>query len=83
MDILFTVNRQTGERSMEMEPPPLLPTELFESATARVRSVFLKSDGVHCTAVLDALRSSSASASHEVLTEVNVLVDQFQMADLG
>lgn len=44
-------NITTDETSFEMTPVNLIPTEQLESAAARVRPVFLKSDKVHYDAV--------------------------------
>lgn len=45
--VVVTVNRSTGERSVELGAVKLIPTEQLESAAARVRPVFLKGDRVH------------------------------------
>lgn len=76
-----TVNRQTGEQTVEMKPAPLLPTEQVESAAARVRPVFLRSDGVHYAEVLDALLDAVASAGPDILAETEALLAGFQAAD--
>ena len=47
MTFRLIVNQVTGEKSVELKPAPLLPTEQVESAAARVRPLFLKEDGVH------------------------------------
>jgi hypothetical protein len=59
----LTQNLETRERAVAMVPAPLLPTEQVESAAARVRPVFLYSDGVHYDKVLNALGESGASSA--------------------
>lgn len=63
MSFRLTHILKTGERAVAMVPAPLLPTEQVESAAARVRPVFLYSDGVHYDRVLNALGESAASSA--------------------
>lgn len=74
------VNTKTGERSVEMKPAPLLPTEQVESAAARVRPLFLKEDGVHYDKVLNAL-SELVATSPAHGKEVEDLRSKFRIAD--
>ncbi|BAS11760.1 hypothetical protein AHiyo8_00630 [Arthrobacter sp. Hiyo8] len=74
------VNHVTGEKSVQMKPAPLLPTEQVESAAARVRPLFLKEDGVHYDKVLNAL-AEIVSASSEHKKEVEELRSKFRIAD--
>lgn len=73
-------NSATGERAVAMVPAPLLPTEQVESAAARVRPVFLFSDGVHYDKVLNAL-IEAATASTVLKKEIEGLQAQFRAAD--
>ncbi len=73
-------NTVTGEKSVEMKPAPLLPTEQVESAAARVRPLFLKDDGVHYDKVLNALTELvSGSPAHR--KEVEAIRAKFREAD--
>jgi hypothetical protein len=80
MTLNLIVNTKTGEKSVEMEPAPLLPTEQVESAAARVRPLFLKDDGVHYDRVLTAL-SELVAASPGYRREVEDLRVKFRIAD--
>lgn len=74
------VNTKTGQKSVEMKPAPLLPTEQVESAAARVRPLFLKDDGVHYEKVLNSLSEMvAASPAHQ--KEVEVLRSKYKVAD--
>lgn len=73
-------NLATGERTLAMVPAPLLPTEQVESAAARVRPVFLFSDGVHYDRVLNAL-GEAAAVSSAVKKEIEGLRAKFRAAD--
>lgn len=73
-------NLATGERTVAMVPAPLLPIEQVESAAARVRPVFLFSDGVHYDKVLNAL-VGAAAASAVLKKEIEGLRAQFRAAD--
>lgn len=80
MSFNLIVNAETGKRSVEMKPAPLLPTEQVESAAARVRPLFLKDDGVHYDKVLNALSEMvAASPAHQ--KEVEVLRSKYRVAD--
>lgn len=74
------VNTKTGERSVEMNPAPLIPTEQVESAAARVRPLFLKDDGVHYDKVLNAL-SELVAASPAYRKAVEDFRVKFRIAD--
>lgn len=80
MTFNLIVNTKTGERSVEMKPAPLLPTEQVESAAARVRPLFLKDDGVHYDKVLNAL-SESGAESPAYRKEIEDLRVKFRIAD--
>lgn len=80
MTFNLIVNTKTGERSVEMKPAPLLPTEQVESAAARVRPLFLKDDGVHYDKVLNAV-SEMVAASPAHRQEVEDLRSKFRVAD--
>lgn len=80
MSFRITHNAATGERAVAMVPAPLLPTEQVESAAARVRPVFLFSDGVHYDKVLNAL-GEAAAASASVEKEIEGLRAKFRAAD--
>lgn len=81
--VVVTVNRSSGERSAGLGAVELIPTEQLESAAARVRPVFLRSDRVHYESVLNALnsvlkgRADSASFGDRVRSLRNL----FQKAD--
>jgi len=80
MTFRLIVNQVTGEKSVELKPAPLLPTEQVESAAARVRPLFLKEDGVHYDKVLNALAEVvGASPGHK--KEVETLRSKFRGAD--
>jgi hypothetical protein len=79
MSFRLTQNRKTGERTVAMVPAPLLPTEQVESAAARVRPVFLSSDGVHYDKVLNALGEAASSAG--LKKTVEGLRAKFRAAD--
>jgi hypothetical protein len=80
MSIRATQNLATGQRTVAMVRAPLLPTEQVESAAARVRPVFLFSDGVHYDKVLNAL-VEAAAASAVLNKEIEGLRAQFRAAD--
>lgn len=80
MSFRLTQNRNTGERTVAMVPAPLLPTEQVESAAARVRPVFLSSDGVHYDKVLNALGEVAASSAG-LKKNVEGLRAKFRAAD--
>lgn len=80
MSFRVTHNAATRKRAVAMVPAPLLPTEQVESAAARVRPVFLSSDGVHYDKVLNALQETGA-ASAGVRKEIEGLRAKFQSAD--
>lgn len=80
MSFRVVQNLATGERTVAMVPAPLLPTEQVESAAARVRPVFLFSDGVHYDKVLNAL-VEAATASTVLKKEIEGLRAQFRAAD--
>lgn len=75
-----TQNLETGERAVAMVPAPLLPTEQVESAAARVRPVFLSSDGVHYDRVLNALGEAAASSTG-LKKELEGIRAKFRAAD--
>jgi hypothetical protein len=76
-------NIVTGETSVEMTPVALIPTEQLESAAARVRPVFLKSDKVHYDAVLDAVGTAlkRRSGASGFIRQAKGLRREFQVAD--
>lgn len=80
MTLQIAVDARTGGKTMSMKPTPLLPSEQVESAAARVRPVFLISDGVHYDRVLNAL-GEAACGSVGLENEIEVLREKFQTAD--
>lgn len=74
-----SVDPESGKQSLKMSAP-LLPTEQVESAAARVRPMFLKSDGVHYDDVLNDLQAA-ADLSAKENDEVEALRALFQQAD--
>lgn len=80
---VFTRNTKTGETSVELTPVELIPTEQLESAAARVRPVFLKSDKVHYDAVLDAAATAlkRRSGAGSLIQRVKSLRREFREAD--
>lgn len=81
--MIVTRDLKTGETGLEMKPVDLLPTEQLESAAARVRPIFLKSDNVHYSSVLDVLAGvlKGRSGAAEVSAKVKELRTKFQQAD--
>lgn len=67
---------ESGTMRLRMSAP-LLPTEQVESAAARVRPIFLKSDGVHYDDVLNDLKTAADLTAEETES----LRASFQQAD--
>lgn len=80
LSFVVTENRNNGERTCAIAPVPLLPTEQVESAAARVRPIFLFSDGVHYENVLRAL-GIVVVPSADLKKDVERLRAKFQAAD--
>lgn len=79
MTFSLTYDPASGKRGVTMKPAALLPTEQVESAAARVRPLFLMSDGVHYDKVLNALGEAVSSAA--VKKEIEALRADFRVAD--
>ena len=54
---VFISTRQPA-KDRKLKPVDLIPTEQLESAAARVRPIFLKSDKVHYDSVLDTVNAA-------------------------
>lgn len=80
MTFIVTHHTATGKQAVAMKPAPLLPTEQVESAAARVRPVFLVSDGLHYDKVLNALGEAGA-VSASLKKDIGALRAKFQSAD--
>lgn len=75
----FQVDQRTGEHSARFSPVDLLPTEQVESAAARVRPVFLYSDGVFYADVLAYLYEQVEEEKSQ--SAILSLLKQYQVAD--
>lgn len=76
-------NTITGETKVSLQPVDLIPTEQLESAAARVRPIFLKSDGVQYENVLDAVNTvlKGRSGASELRAKATELRTSFRNAD--
>ncbi|MET1087331.1 MAG: hypothetical protein ABWY04_09470 [Arthrobacter sp.] len=80
---VFTRNPATGETSGKLKPVDLIPTEQLESAAARVRPIFLKSDKVHYESVLDTVNTAlkGRSGASDLMAKAKALRSSFRQAD--
>lgn len=76
------VNKVTGERRTLMKRMPLIPTEQLESAAARARPIYLKSDGVHYSKPIAALKRLNPNDPKQEEFLDDSILPQFQAADL-
>lgn len=75
----ITESLSTGEKTIELAPTPLISSEQLESAAARVRPIFLFSDGIYYA---DALRYLYELLDSESMKAgVKSLLLEFQVAD--
>lgn len=82
LNLSVIVQKEDGKQSVSIDPVPLVPTEQLESAAARVRPIYLKSDGLHYTEPIASLKN--IYPDNEELGEwlEADLLPQFQKADL-
>lgn len=78
-NVKFQIDERTGEQSGLFEPVELLPTEQVESAAARVRPVFLYSDGIYYADVLAYLYEQADDESIRIKTLK--LLELYHVAD--
>lgn len=80
--VVQIVDKVTDERRTHMKRIPLIPTEQLESAAARVRPIYLKSDGVHYSKPIAALKRLHPNEPKQEELLDNSILPQFQAADL-